>query len=307
MLGLEELDMMDAPTTLYILQYSEEGCEATCAFCPQSRYCKAGKELVSRIPWPRVKLSEVLEALSRRRGVFRRLCVQTVLKEGFEGELLRIVKLLREADPETPISVATTPVSRDVLGDLVEAGVERLGVGLDAASPEVFRKVGKPYSWETYLSFIGEALEVFGRGRVHIHLIFGMGESEEEFLDTMAKLYEMGAEVALFSFTPIPGTPMANRPPPPLERYRVVQVARYLLSRGYKVSEFAEVREGKIILRDEFLRAGVERAFLTSGCPGCNRPFYNERPSKIYNYPSLRTLRRELREVMRQLRLASQL
>ncbi|MDH5792671.1 MAG: radical SAM protein, partial [Candidatus Bathyarchaeota archaeon] len=27
-------------------------------------------------------------------------------------------------------------------------------------------------------------------------------------------------------------------------------------------------------------------AFRTSGCPGCNRPYYNERPSgPFYNYP----------------------
>jgi biotin synthase len=27
-------------------------------------------------------------------------------------------------------------------------------------------------------------------------------------------------------------------------------------------------------------------AFMTTGCPGCNRPFYNERPSgPFYNYP----------------------
>jgi len=26
---------------------------------------------------------------------------------------------------------------------------------------------------------------------------------------------------------------------------------------------------------------------MTSGCPGCNRPFYNEEPRKIYNYPFL--------------------
>jgi len=26
--------------------------------------------------------------------------------------------------------------------------------------------------------------------------------------------------------------------------------------------------------------------FLTSGCPGCNRPYYNERPGgPLYNYP----------------------
>ncbi len=28
------------------------------------------------------------------------------------------------------------------------------------------------------------------------------------------------------------------------------------------------------------------RAFQTAGCPGCNRPYYNERPGRVmYNYP----------------------
>jgi biotin synthase len=28
------------------------------------------------------------------------------------------------------------------------------------------------------------------------------------------------------------------------------------------------------------------KPFLTSGCPDCNRPFYNEKPSgPLYNYP----------------------
>ena len=38
----------------------------------------------------------------------------------------------------------------------------------------------------------------------------------------------------------------------------------------------------------ETLRRVVEtgKPFLTSGCPDCNRPFYNEKPSgPIYNYP----------------------
>ena len=32
--------------------------------------------------------------------------------------------------------------------------------------------------------------------------------------------------------------------------------------------------------------AGSGLPFVTSGCPGCNRPYYNERPGgKLYNYP----------------------
>ncbi|HUT17269.1 MAG TPA: radical SAM protein, partial [Acidobacteriota bacterium] len=45
------------------------------------------------------------------------------------------------------------------------------------------------------------------------------------------------------------------------------------------------------------------KPFLTSGCPDCNRPFYNEKPSgPIYNYP--RNIRlEEIEAIKRQLRL----
>jgi biotin synthase len=41
------------------------------------------------------------------------------------------------------------------------------------------------------------------------------------------------------------------------------------------------------------------KPFLTSGCPDCNRPFYNEKPSgPIYNYP--RNIRQEETQAIKQ-------
>ena len=300
MLGLEDLEMLEAPSTLYLLQYSESGCSGCCTFCPQSRLSSSDKSLVSRVPWPEIDLNILVRALKARRGDFKRLCVQSVLKPGFELEMLGIIRVLRSADPATPLSVAITPVARCLLEELRDAGVERLGVGLDAASPRVFREARKPYTWDTYFSFIRDAVDVFGRGKVHVHLIFGLGESEADFLETMQAIYDLGAEVALFAFTPVRGTPLAGRSPPPVERYRVMQVARVLLSRGYRASEFALIEDGKVRMLDGPWLRGLEEAFLTSGCPGCNRPFYNERPSLIYNYPSLNLLRRDLSLVAEQ-------
>jgi biotin synthase len=43
--------------------------------------------------------------------------------------------------------------------------------------------------------------------------------------------------------------------------------------------------------------------FLTSGCPSCNRPYYNEKPSgPIYNYPR-KISQKELSEIESLLRL----
>ncbi|HDI74230.1 MAG TPA: hypothetical protein ENF57_04430 [Candidatus Korarchaeota archaeon] len=57
-----------------------------------------------------------------------------------------------------------------------------------------------------------------------------------------------------------------------------------------------------------------KEAFLTSGCPSCNRPFYNERPrGPIYNFPSedlldrmWETTRKEVERSLEYIRFLSQ-
>ena len=97
---------------------------------------------------------------------------------------------------------------------------------------------------------------------------------------------------ALFAFTPIRGTALETKPQPLIESYRRIQLARYLIVNGCARSE--EIHFDSVGCLTDF---GVEKEtlmcivetgkpFLTSGCPDCNRPFYNEKPSgPIYNYP----------------------
>jgi biotin synthase len=64
--------------------------------------------------------------------------------------------------------------------------------------------------------------------------------------------------------------------------------------------------EGKIAgygLTNEALNSEVESGlpFQTSGCPDCNRPFYNEKPSgPIYNYPK-KLCREEIKKIKKEL------
>lgn len=280
-LGMARVRVAAESTTAYLLQDREEGCMGSCAFCPQSRSSRSPRSLLSRVEWPEVDLWELARRLASDPGPIRRVCLQTVLAEGFQEEALEILSSLRRAGVGLPISVATTPVGESVLRRFRDLGVTHVGVGLDAATPELVEGVGKPFTWEEYWRFTELVVRVFGRRRALVHLIFGLGESEEEFVRAMAKAYEVGADVALFAFTPVPGTPMASRPPPDLRSYRRMQAARHLLSRGERLEAvLARLREGGLDPPPE--------ATVTSGCPWCNRPFYNERPSgPIYNYPSL--------------------
>jgi biotin synthase len=98
--------------------------------------------------------------------------------------------------------------------------------------------------------------------------------------------HDLGITVGLFAFTPVRGTHLADRPPPPVAVYRRMQMARWLI-----VHDQARAEEMAFGPDGGLLRFGVSPpagglAFRTSGCPDCNRPYYNEQPGgPLYNYP----------------------
>jgi len=186
---------------------------------------------------------------------------------------------------------------------LAEAGADRIGIALDAATETLFNEVkganaNGPYTWEKQFRQLHEALEVFGKGEVSTHLIIGLGETENEAVSLIQRCVDMNVLPALFAFTPVRGTALETKPQPPIETYRRMQLARYLIVNGYARSEDMHFDSAGCLtdygVEKETLLRIVEsgKPFLTSGCPDCNRPFYNEKPSgPIYNYP--RNLRRE--------------
>ena len=162
---------------------------------------------------------------------------------------------------------------------------------------------------KTSSALLTEAIAVFGKGNVSTHLIVGLGETEKDAAQIIHKLVDLNVLPALFAFTPIRGTRLENNSPPLLESYRRVQLMRFLMINGlarYENMHFDDA--GKITsfgIANHTLKQIIEDGtpFLTSGCPDCNRPFYNEKPSgPIYNYPR-KTSQEEIEKIKKQLKL----
>lgn len=282
-LGLTSIRMDSKPTTAYLLQYDSRGCLAKCTFCPQSMSSKSSKEYLSRILWPTIELDKIVERLRSAKS-FKRICIQGIIKPWFHVELIEIARRLHGID--VSISIASNIVPRNVLKEYHKYS-DVLGVGIDAASSKVFRETLKPGTWLSYWKFVEEAVRVYGKENVYVHLIVGLGETPRELLETMDKIYSIGAKVALFAFTPIHGTPLQKRSPPSIKYYRLAQIVNYLLSKGYKLNEIISWETPLPKLkRGPWINNELIQGLLTTGCPYCNRPFYNEKPGKIlYNYP----------------------
>ena len=293
-IGLESGKKDPNFSTAFLMTYREGRCEANCAFCPQAQESTSASDRLSRISWPEYALRDVIEHWPSV-NTFRRICIQTICYPDVVQDVVEIVQELRTTS-KLPISVAIHPISTKEMQTLKQVGVSNIGIALDASTPELFEDIkgmnrGEAYRWESHLAGLHNALKIFGEGNVTTHLIVGLGETEKEAADFICDMYEMGISVGLFAFTNIKGTTLEDRSPPNLSAYRRIQVVRHLVSKGLIAStQIHETEDGSILLdieREEIREAlSSGAAFQVTGCKGCNRPFYNERPrGPMYNYP----------------------
>ena len=303
-LGLANGKLDAKPTTAYLMTYKTGKCTANCGFCPQARSSISRAELLSRVSWPAFSTKSVLKGIEKavNDGKTRRVCIQALNYPNVIPHLVALVKAIKQ-HADVPVSISCQPLNEENVRRLAGAGVDRIGIPIDAATEELFDEVkgsaaGGPYRWEDQFRRLREALEVFGKGKVTTHLIVGLGETEKEAIRIIQECVDMNVLPALFAFTPIRGTALENNPQPRVESYRRVQLARYLIVNGkarYESMRFdADGRTAGFSVAKEALKRIVESGepFLTSGCPDCNRPFYNEKPSgPMYNFP--RALRPE--------------
>lgn len=314
-LGLDiSIKPKDPPTTCYLMTYIKGHCSANCGFCPQARGSDSSTEKLSRVNWPVYPLEEVVNKLKGLpvEKTFKRICIQTLNYPNNFIDIVDIVKKIKR-ESEIPISVAIPPLSKEHLKDLKIIGVSRVGIALDGATPEIFEnikgsEVKGPYNWNEHIICLKNALEIFKGGSVSTHLIVGLGETQEDILQRIIELHELTITVSLFAFTPIKGTKFEKMIQPGIIDFRKIQLGRYLIINNIKsLNDFTFNEEGNLIkvnITIDKLRKIINDsdAFLTSGCPGCNRPYYTSRPSgPIYNYPRILS-NNENEEVFNQLK-----
>jgi biotin synthase len=297
-LGLVKVRLDAAPTTAYFMTYRKGRCSANCGFCPQARGSKSKADMLSRVAWPVFETNVVLKSLEKAvtEKRIKRVCIQALNYPQVFTHLRNLVNAICKA-LEVPISVSCQPLSLKNVRQIAEAGAQRIGIPLDAATKEVFDRVKGslvegPYDWNKQQVLLREAVEVFGRGKVSTHLIVGLGETEPEMVNAIQQCVDVGVLPALFAFTPVRGIALEDVRQPSIQTYRRLQIARYVIVHGLARAKNMRFNlNGQIVewgVAEKQLRRIVQtgKSFVTSGCPNCNRPYYNEKPSgPIFNFP----------------------
>ena len=290
-----------------LLVTCEEGCTANCGYCglARERIGRYAEKSFIHVEWPILALDDVIERMEPRRNVIRRVCISMITNRQSVEDTLRIARRIRSRS-DIPLSLLVSPtvLREEHLLQFKEAGADKIGIAIDAATQEIFEKwrgkgVRGPHRWSRYFEFFEKALGQFGERNVGAHFIVGLGETEEEMLRSIDRIRKMGGVSHLFSFFPERGSAMAQWLPAPMDQYRRIQLARYLIDEeGLDFSRMKFDSGGRLIdfgtSRDhlETVIASGE-PFRTSGCKdnlgqtACNRPFGNSPPDpeQLRNYP----------------------
>ena len=304
-----------------LLTYTK-GCTANCAYCGLSKMRPGDYEDKSfiRVAWPMFSTELVADRIREYevKKEIKRVCISMITRRESVKDTIHVAKEIRRRT-SVPMSFLISPtvvLERDFPA-FIEAGADKIGIAIDAATPELFdlhrgKGVGGPHRWEKYWRCFETALKYFGEGNVGSHFVVGLGETEKEMVEAIQRIKDMGGDTHLFSFFPEPNSKLENHPRPPVSVYRRIQLARYLIDNGIARAESMKFDEKERIIDfgvdiEPYVSTG--RPFMTSGCVGndgevaCNRPYANERPSEEpRNFPfvpekyEIENIRKELWE-----------
>ncbi len=307
----------------------KSGCSGACAYCGLNRDIASkqysGEGTFIRVSWPTYPLDEVIASMkSDRCKHVERVCISMVTNPRAVKDLLIVSRKIGDSVnlPISALIAPSTSINHQWLQELRGTGTDHIGIAIDAATPAIFdnlrgRGVNGPHRWDRYWEIVKAAGEVFSPAKVGIHLIVGLGETEEEMGRIFQNCVNLGLSIQLFSHFPESSTGGPVLAQPPIGQYRRMQVLRHLLMQG--LTDFSKLifnTNGQLTgygipektLQDQIFTG---EPFRTSGCPGhslpvaCNRPYANCTPfqaamGEFRNYPfSLQAA--DLKVVQRQL------
>ncbi len=208
----------------------------TCQFCAIGQSLAAGRTIERKTP---AQLAEVAKAAVELDGV-KHMVMTTGTPPGNDRGAAILVEstLAVKAAVDLPVQVQCEPPDDDLwFQRMKDAGVDSLGMHLEAVSPEVRRRImpGKAQvSVERYFSAFATAVPVFGRGQVSTYILAGLGDSGPEILAICERLVGIGVYPFVVPFVPIAGTPLESHPtPPPAFMHGILQpLAGMLRSAG---------------------------------------------------------------------------
>ena len=212
--------------TCSIINGKSGKCPEDCKWCAQSAHYHAH---IHEYPLVSAEKLEEAAEFSRSKGIGR-FSIVTSGKRLKPDEVEQLCSSVRELAAKTDIRLCLSAglLSEEDLRKFREAGISRYHCNLES-SPSFFGRLCTTHTQEEKISTLKAAvkagLEICSGG------IIGMGESLQQRIELAFTLRELGVKsVPINILSPIPGTPLENRPLIPEEDVlRTIALFRFIL------------------------------------------------------------------------------
>jgi radical SAM protein (TIGR04043 family) len=213
----------------------------SCQFCAIGQSLAEGRTIAHKTP---EQLGEVARMAVLLDGV-----KHVVLTTGTPNVIDRGAAVLCEsargirAQVDIPIQAQCEPPrDHEWFARLRAAGVDSLGMHLEAVTPEVRHRImpGKAtVSLDRYFDAFAASVKIFGRGQVSTYILAGLGDTAEAILGTAQTLISLGVYPFVVPFVPVSGTPLADAPAPSPDFMRSILPAlgRMLAAAGLRSAD----------------------------------------------------------------------
>lgn len=189
----------------------------SCQFCAIGESLKEGRTINRKTP---EQLGEVARAAVLLDDI--RHMVMTTGTPNFTDRgaaiLCESAFGVKAAVPSLPIQGQCEPPDDPVwFQRMKDAGIDSLGMHLEAVTPEVRERIMPGKATVTiaqYFEAFAEAVAVFGRGQVSTYILAGLGDPPEAILSVSETLIGLGVYPFVVPFVPVGGTPLAQHPAP---------------------------------------------------------------------------------------------
>ncbi len=191
-------DVQLVPTTMHAPYQAfvnlETACILNCKFCASP---KLGKDVTKNLTDQ--KIIESIMAASKRAD-FKAVAFTSAVPESANLTIKRMASLVQEVRrrlPDAPIGVEPYATRPDEVEMLRHAGADEIKLNIESFDRDIFEKVCPNRDFDAILHSINHACEVFGKNRVCSNVIFGLGETDENILEGVRVLANMGAVATL--------------------------------------------------------------------------------------------------------------
>lgn len=205
---LVERILIHAPEQLFFLLH--KNCTNCCLFCPLTySYNKSHytwKEIQQRISQ---NLSYGIQSIS-----FTTSSPPDKTQDELVDEIIDIaIKTRKLISEDIPLGASLKTPSENHLLRLKDAGITEIRLNLETYNPKLAQYLMPNKDLDKILHSIDQAVNIYGKEKVSSNIIIGLGESDDDILDGVSRLAEIGAISTLYPYDPIEGLNMQFKRP----------------------------------------------------------------------------------------------